>query len=94
VIVIDGYEFPPFDLERLLRTVFRFEPRESFGVFTDLPDPRAVEGFSYLGHPGLGPQKLAFTVLFSGLLRPISTTRPSTPTARRAAATSTSRTRP
>ena len=69
MIVIDGYEFPPFDLERLLRTVFRFEPRESFGVFTDLPDPRAVEGFAYLGHPGLGPQKLAFTVLFSGLLR-------------------------
>ncbi|MCK6460142.1 MAG: hypothetical protein L6Q95_09645 [Planctomycetes bacterium] len=68
MIVIDGYEFPPFDLERLLRTVFRFEPSESFGVFTDLPDPRAVEGFAYLGHPGLGPQKLAFTVLYSGLL--------------------------
>jgi aminopeptidase len=68
VIVIDGYEFPPFDLERLLRTVFRVEPRESFGVFTDLPDPRAVEGFAYLGHAGLGPQKLAFTVLYSGLL--------------------------
>lgn len=69
MIVIDGYEFPPFDLERLLRTVFRFEPRESFGVFTDLPDPRALEGFAYLGHPGLGPQKLAFTVLYSGLFR-------------------------
>ena len=69
MIVIDGYEFRPFDLERLLRTVFRLGPRESFGIFTDLPDPRAVEGFSYLGHPGLGPQKLAFTVLYSGLLR-------------------------
>jgi len=68
VIVIDGYEFPPFDLERLLRTVFRVEARESFGVFTDLPDPRAVEGFAYLGHAGLGPQKLAFLVLYSGLL--------------------------
>ena len=43
MINIDGYEFPPFDLARLLRTVFRVEPRESFGVFTDLPDPRAVE---------------------------------------------------
>ena len=69
MIPIDGYEFPPFDLERLLRTVFKLEKKESFGVFTDLPDPRAVEGFRYLGHPGLGPQKLAFTVLYSGLLR-------------------------
>ena len=68
MIVIDGYEFPPFDLARLLRTVFKLEKRESFGVFTDLPDPRAVEGFAYLGHPGLGPQKIAFTVLYSGLL--------------------------
>jgi len=69
MIVIDGYEFRPFDLERLLRTVFALERGESFGVFTDLPDPRAVEGFAYLGHPGLGPRKLAFTILYSGLLR-------------------------
>ncbi|HEX5137060.1 MAG TPA: hypothetical protein VFY93_08820, partial [Planctomycetota bacterium] len=68
MIAIDGYEFPPFDLVRLLRTVFRVEPHESFGVFTDLPDPHAVKGFSYLDHPGLEPQKLAFTVLYSGLL--------------------------
>jgi len=68
VIVIDGYEFPPFDLSRLLRTVFKLEARESFGVHTDLPDPRAVDGFAYLGQPGLGPQKLAFSVLYSGLL--------------------------
>jgi hypothetical protein len=68
MIVIDGYKFPPFDLARLLRTVFALDGGESFGVFTDLPDPRAVEGFRYLGHAGLGPQKLAFTVLYSGLL--------------------------
>ncbi|MFI5403293.1 MAG: hypothetical protein ACHQ1G_10175 [Planctomycetota bacterium] len=67
MIVIDGLPFEPFDLTRLLRTVFKLEQRESFGVFTDLPDPRAVEGFHYLGLPGLGPQKLAFTVLYSGL---------------------------
>jgi leucyl aminopeptidase (aminopeptidase T) len=68
VINIDGYRFPPFDLVRLLRTVFRLEARESFGVFTDLPDPRAAEGFAYLGHPGIESQKLAFSVLYSGLL--------------------------
>ncbi len=68
MIVIDGIPFEPFDLKRLLRTVFSLDARESFGVFTDLSDPRAVEGFQYLGHPGLGPQKLAFSVLYSGLL--------------------------
>jgi len=68
MIVIDGYEFPPFDLTRLLRTVFRLEERESFGVFTDLADPHSVKGFSYLDHKGLESQKLAFSVLFSGLL--------------------------
>jgi hypothetical protein len=68
MIAIDGHEFRPFDLSRLLRTVFKLARDESFGVFTDLPDPSAVEGFSYLGHKGLGPQKIAFTVLYSGLL--------------------------
>jgi hypothetical protein len=67
-VTIDGHRFPPFCLARLLRTVFALEAGESFGVFTDLPEPHDVRGFSYLGQPGLGPQKLAFSVLYSGLL--------------------------
>jgi len=67
-VVIDGYHFPPFDLVRLLKTVFSLEKSESFGIFTDLPDPRDVVGFAYLGHEGLRPQKHAFSVLYEGLL--------------------------
>ncbi len=63
-----GNEFPPFDLVRLLTTVFSLEGGESFGVFTDLPDPRLVDGFAYLKLPALGPQKHAYHTLYRGLL--------------------------
>jgi len=66
-VVVDGQAFPPFDLVRLLRTVFELEKGESFGVFTDLPDPRAVVDFGYLDQPGLGPQKHAYHTLFQGI---------------------------
>ncbi|MHC4224432.1 MAG: M29 family metallopeptidase [Planctomycetota bacterium] len=67
-VEIDGYKFEPFDLVRLLRTVFELGPDESFGVFTDLPDPRAVVGFAYLRREGLGPQKHAYHTLYQGLI--------------------------
>jgi leucyl aminopeptidase (aminopeptidase T) len=66
-VMVDGQAFPPFDLVRLLRTVFRLEESESFGVFTDLPDPRAVVDFAYLEQDGLDPQKHAYRTLFQGL---------------------------
>jgi hypothetical protein len=67
-VVVDGYTFPPFDLVRLLRTVFLLNPGESFGVFTDLPDPREVVGFAYLEKDGYGPQKHAYKTLYQGLV--------------------------
>lgn len=67
-VVVDGYKFPPFDLVRLLRTVFLLNPGESFGVFTDLPDPREVVGFAYLEKDGYGPQKHAYKTLYQGLV--------------------------
>jgi len=67
-VVVDGYRFRPCDLVRLLTTVFELGPEESYGVFTDLPDPRAVEGFQYLDAPGFEPQKHAYHTLFQGIL--------------------------
>jgi len=67
-VVVDGYTFPPFDLVRLLRTVFELNPRESFGVFTDLPDPREVVGHAFLEKDGYGPQKHAYKTLYQGLI--------------------------
>jgi hypothetical protein len=68
MVEIDGYRFEPFDLARLMRTVFELGSDESFGVFTDLPDPRAVVGFAYLLQEGLGPQKHAYHTLYQGLI--------------------------
>ena len=67
-VVVDGYTFPPFDLVRLLRTVFELNPGESFGVFTDLPDPREVVGFAYLERDGYGPQKHAYFTVYQRLV--------------------------
>lgn len=67
-VEIDGYTFPPFDLQRLLSTVFELEPGESVGVFTDLPDPREVVDFAYLGKDGYEPQKHAYHTLYQGLI--------------------------
>jgi hypothetical protein len=61
--------FPPFDLVRLLRTVFEIDDAgESYAVLTDLGDPRDVAGFAYLANPGLGPQGHAYRTLYTGLL--------------------------
>ena len=67
-VEVDGYEFPPFDLVRLMRTVFELGADESFGVFTDLPDPRQVVGYAYLDEDGLIPQKHAYHTLYKGLI--------------------------
>lgn len=45
--------FPPFSLARLLRTVFTPRPGERVAVLIDLPDPRAMENFSFLNDPAL-----------------------------------------
>ena len=59
-VEVDGYRFPPFDLVRLLTTVFNIESDESYGIFTDLPDPRAVVQFAYLDQPGNGQRRGGF----------------------------------
>jgi len=66
-VVVDGRSFPPFDLVRLMRTVFELDDSESFGVFTDLPNPREAVGFAFLEKDGHGPQKHAYRTLFKGL---------------------------
>ncbi|MFQ5843481.1 MAG: hypothetical protein ACE5JG_00670 [Planctomycetota bacterium] len=67
-VEIEGFGFPPFDLVRLMRTVFDLEPQESFGVFTDLPDPRRVAGLAFLQDSGLEPQHHAWHTLHQGLV--------------------------
>jgi len=59
--------FPPFDLARLLRTVFHPQPREKICVLIDLADPREVKDFRFLKNPALTIQRHAHDVFYLGL---------------------------
>lgn len=59
--------FPPFDLARLLRTVFAPKAGERIAVLIDLPDPADLKKFAFLQKPELSIQKLAHDVIYQGL---------------------------
>ncbi len=52
--------FPPFDLARLLKTVFSPDKNETIGVLIDLPDPARAAGQSFLQDSSLTIQKIAW----------------------------------
>ena len=60
-------EFPPFDLGRLLRTVFAPKTGERVAILIDLPDPRAVKDFAFLNNPEFSIQRHAHDVFYKGL---------------------------
>ncbi|MBV9462846.1 MAG: hypothetical protein JO317_01335, partial [Verrucomicrobiae bacterium] len=57
----------PFDLERLLDTVFEPKPGERVAVFIDLENPRDIAGLKFLDQPDYGPQTIGYRILFQGL---------------------------
>jgi hypothetical protein len=59
--------FPPFDLARLLQTVFAPKAGERIAVLIDLPDPADVQRLAFLEKPDLSVQKLAHDVIYQGL---------------------------
>ncbi|HMP72184.1 MAG TPA: hypothetical protein PKE55_02880 [Kiritimatiellia bacterium] len=59
--------FPPFDLKRLLTTVFSPQPGERIGILIDLPNPSAVADFRYLFDEELSIQRIAHDVFYQGL---------------------------
>ena len=59
--------FPPFDLTRLLRTVFEPQKGERTCVLIDLDDPMLVTDFGFLKNPSLTVQKYAHDIFFQGL---------------------------
>ncbi len=60
-------KFPPFDLARLLGTVF--EPTEGCKVcvLIDLEDTRQMKGYAFLDNPDLAIQRKAYEVFHKGL---------------------------
>lgn len=59
--------FPPFDLTRLLRTVFDPQPGERIGILIDLANPRDIRELGFLRDPKLTIQRHAHDVFFLGL---------------------------
>jgi aminopeptidase len=60
-------QFPPFDLGRLLSTVFAPKGGERVCVLIDLEDPREIEGLRFLENPDLTIQRKAHDVFYQGL---------------------------
>ena len=59
--------FPPFDLIRLLRTVFEPQKGERTCVLIDLDDPTQVKDFAFLKNSSLTVQKYAHDIFYQGL---------------------------
>lgn len=59
--------FPPFDLVRLLRTVFEPARGEKTCVLIDLDDPAQAKDFSFLKNPALTVQKYAHDIFYQGI---------------------------
>ena len=59
--------FPPFDLARLLKTVFQPEGGERIAILIDLEDPKDISGFRFLRDANLDIQRKAHNVFYEGL---------------------------
>lgn len=60
-------KFPPFDLERLLKTVFEPAKGEKVCILIDLDDPMKVRDFAFLKDPRWSVQRMAHDHFYQGL---------------------------
>lgn len=64
---MDKHKFPPFNLTRLLDTVFAPQPGERIAILIDLPDLKLMKDFAFLKDTTLGIQRRAHDVFYQGL---------------------------
>ncbi|MEO8352779.1 MAG: hypothetical protein ABI680_13675, partial [Chthoniobacteraceae bacterium] len=62
-------QFPPFDLVRLLSTVFGPTRGERVCILIDLDDPSDMKDYAFLDNPDLSIQRHAYEVFFEGFKR-------------------------
>ena len=60
-------DFPPFDLARLLRTVFEPQKGEKTCILIDLDNPSEVKDLAFLKNPSLTVQKYAHDIFYQGI---------------------------
>lgn len=63
--------FPPFNLERLLTTIFDPQPSERIAIMIDLEDPRDITDFKFLKNPAYTVQRFAHDLFYKKLNCPI-----------------------
>lgn len=59
--------FPPFDLKRLLQTVFEPQKGERLCILIDLADPQEITDWKFLKNPAYSIQQLAYTTFYEKL---------------------------
>ena len=59
--------YPPFNLGRLLKTVFEPERKEKICILIDLDDPFLIKDFAFLQHESLSIQRHAYEKFYNGL---------------------------
>ncbi|MCS6770779.1 MAG: hypothetical protein NZ740_01995 [Kiritimatiellae bacterium] len=59
--------FPPFDLARLLKTVFAPEPGERVAILIDLEDPQDMTAYRFLENPAYSIQRHAYEIFHKGI---------------------------
>src|SRR3984957_16244530 len=64
---MDKQKFPPFNLVRLLNTVFAPKPGERVAILIDLSDLSLAKDFAFLRDEKLGVQRRAHDVFYQGL---------------------------
>ncbi|MCH7504560.1 hypothetical protein IID04_02845 [PVC group bacterium] len=64
---LEQLHFPPFDLKRLLKTVFAPQKGEKICILIDLEDFGKIKDFSFLNDTGLTIQRYAHDVFYQGL---------------------------
>lgn len=67
--VLSARQFPPFNLARLLHTVFEPRKGEKLCILIDLDNPEDVVDFAFLRKEGFSIQKKGYEVFFEGLRR-------------------------
>lgn len=60
-------KFPPFDLERLLKTTLNPKKGESLCILIDLKDPQEFINFNFLKNDKYPVQKKAYQIFYQGL---------------------------
>jgi aminopeptidase len=60
-------KYLPFDLKRLLKTIFNPKKGEKFAILIDLKNPKDVVNFNFLKNDKLGVQKKAHDIFYKGI---------------------------